>query len=476
MFKFNNFIPKIEKDDNFASKILVMSFPTALLFFVLVAFKMVTPLLAIISLGAVILFNIAMIFPLTFELKQIKKYIQSMSDDNLDEEKILELSEKDAQDIVKAVNDMHRFWAHKTDKLEAQTISDTAVLDSLPDPIIMLDRAGNILGANLSARLAFGENITNKNIDMLFSANNFIKAVSKVLNKESSAENLVFYANTPVEQKLYAHIKQLPWISKGRAVAVISFYDLTKSMKIEKMQSDFVANASHELRTPLSIISGFIETLQTSAKDDEIAREKFLKIIGEQTDYMSSLIENLLSLSKIELNQDKTPEENADIVMIAEEVAEALSLKAKEREIKIKLELEDDIPEIIADKEQIRQVLQNLTDNALKYGISSADVSINIRSVDTIPTPKNINMPPRAGIAVSVNNKGAKIEPENLARITERFYRLQEHRDLNIKGTGLGLAIVKHIIMRHQGNLTVTSTNLKGTTFTVYLPLKPVEK
>ena len=135
------------------------------------------------------------------------------------------------------------------------------------------------MGANLSARNTFGKNITDKNVEKLFRSNNFINAVAKVLNKESKSENLIFYIDKPVNQKLYAHIKQLPWLSKGKAVAVISVYDLTKSMKIEKMQSDFVANASHELRTPLSIISGFIETLQTSAKDDPDARDNFLKII-----------------------------------------------------------------------------------------------------------------------------------------------------------------------------------------------------
>lgn len=475
MLKIKSLIPNFEKDDNFAKKVLIMSFPSALLFFLLTLFKVVSPTIAISSIAAIIFFNIVMIFPLTLELQQIKKYIQSISENNNIDEKILNLSEKNTQDIVNAVNDMHRFWAHKADKLEAQTMSDTAVLDSLPDPIIMLDRSGYILGANFSARSFFGKNITNKNIDKIFSANNFINAVSRVLNKESQSENLIFYINKPIEQKLYAHIKQLPWISKGKAIAVISFYDLTKSMKIEKMQSDFVANASHELRTPLSIISGFIETLQTSAKDDEEAREKFLKIIRDQTDYMSALIENLLSLSKIELNQDNPPNELVDVLEITEEVAEALSLKAQSRNIKIKIELDEDITDIIADKEQIKQVIQNLTENAIKYGLSASDVILKIRNVDNIPTARNVKTSNEKGVAISVNNKGPKIESENLARITERFFRLQEHKDMNIKGTGLGLAIVKHIIMRHKGNLTVTSNMLNGTTFTVYLPLLQTE-
>ena len=176
------------------------------------------------------------------------------------------------------------------------------------------------------------------------------------MKKESESENLIFYVKKPIDQKLYAHIKQLPYLSKGRAVAVISLYDLTKAMKIEKMQSDFVANASHELRTPLAIISGFIETLQTSAKDDAEARDKFLKIMQEQAEYMSSLIENLLSLSKIEMSQDMPPEDKVDVAKIIGEVSEALSLKAKAREIAIHSFIEPDLPEITADARQVKQV------------------------------------------------------------------------------------------------------------------------
>lgn len=466
----------IEKDSKFVERVLFLTFPTALVFVILAAFRLVDPMLAIISLGAVVLFNIVLLFPLTFELQQIKNYVNSLSNGAEFDEKAINLSEKDAMEIVNAVNAMHKFWAQKTDMLEAQTISDTAVLDSLPDPIMMIDRAGNILGANLSARSTFGKNITDKNVEKLFPSNNFINAVNKVLNKESKAENLIFYTGEENSQKLYAHIKQLPWLSKGRAVAVISVYDLTKSMKIEKMQSDFVANASHELRTPLSIISGFIETLQTSAKDDAEARDHFLKIMGEQAEYMASLIEDLLSLSKIELKQDQRPEDKIDPLEVTEEVAQALSLKAQNREMKIKIHAEENLPEITADRAQVKQVIQNLADNAIKYGLSNSDVTLRVKNVDNIPPSKSFKTADGAAVAISINNKGPKISPENLARLTERFYRMQEHKDLNIKGTGLGLSIAKHIIIRHQGNLTVTSNGYSGTTFTIYLPVQQTEE
>lgn len=461
----------IEKNNRFVDRILFLSLPSALVFIMLAALRLISPMLAIVSYVAVMIFNTVLMFPITFELQQLKKYISSLAQGGDINGSGMKLSEKETREIVEAVNAMHRFWTQKADGLEAQSISDAAVLDTLPDPIMMIDRSGNILGANLSSRNMFGDKITDKNVENLFASNNFIDAVNRVLKKESESENLIFYVGEPVNQKFYAHIKQLPWQSKGRAVAVISLYDLTKAMRIEKMQSDFVANASHELRTPLAIISGFIETLLTSAKDDAEAREKFLKIMQDQAGYMSALIENLLSLSKIELSQDEKPSETVNIPQVMEEVKQALSMKAEQREITIRTHIEEGVGDITADRQQVKQIIQNLTDNAIKYGLSKSDVTIRAKVVDKIPASKSMSVAEGKAVAIAINNKGPKISPENLARLTERFYRMQEHKDLNIKGTGLGLSIAKQIVIRHRGNITVSSTNYNGTTFTVYLPL-----
>lgn len=461
----------IEKNNRFVDRILFLSLPSALVFIMLAALRLISPMLAIVSYVAVMIFNTVLMFPITFELQQLKKYISSLAQGGDINGSGMKLSEKETREIVEAVNAMHRFWTQKADGLEAQSISDAAVLDTLPDPIMMIDRSGNILGANLSSRNMFGDKITDKNVENLFASNSFIDAVNRVLKKESESENLIFYVGEPVNQKFYAHIKQLPWQSKGRAVAVISLYDLTKAMRIEKMQSDFVANASHELRTPLAIISGFIETLLTSAKDDAEAREKFLKIMQDQAGYMSALIENLLSLSKIELSQDEKPSETVNIPQVMEEVKQALSMKAEQREITIRTHIEEGVGDITADRQQVKQIIQNLTDNAIKYGLSKSDVTIRAKVVDKIPASKSMSVAEGKAVAIAINNKGPKISPENLARLTERFYRMQEHKDLNIKGTGLGLSIAKQIVIRHRGNITVSSTNYNGTTFTVYLPL-----
>ncbi|MBE6450872.1 MAG: hypothetical protein E7016_02780 [Alphaproteobacteria bacterium] len=463
---------KIENNSDFVTRVLIVSFPSAMVFILLAFFDLLTPYWAVVSYAMILVFNAAFLLPISSELEQVKKYIVNLSKGENNQEFDLEFSEQEAREIAEAVNSMHKFWVYKTDALEAQSMSDTAVLDTLPDPILMIDRSGNILGANLSTRKLLGENVTTKNIENVFDSHNFIKAVTKVLKKETESENLIFYAKEPFNKKIYAHIKQLPWFSKGRAVAVISLYDLTKATKLEKMQSDFVANASHELRTPLSVISGFIETLQTSAKDDKQAQETFLKIMADQAEYMSALIENLLSLSRIELSQDDAPKDEVNVDDIIDDVVSSLSLKADEANMHIVLEKNDKTPFVLGDKHQIRQLIQNLTDNALKYGVASSDVTIGVKLVKNIPSSKAFTVADGKAVAISVNNKGPKISPEDLSRLTERFYRLQEHKNMNIKGTGLGLSIAKQIILRHRGNLTVTSSNYDGTTFTVYLPIK----
>lgn len=462
---------KFEKDSNYVTRVLILTFPAALVFVLLVALRLLTPYWALLSYVCVIIFNMVFMLPFRFELMQVKTYIQKLAQGENERAENMALSDTQAREIADAVNSMHHFWAYKVDTLEAKTMSDAAVLDTLPDPILMIDSLGNIIGANLSARKLLGENVLAQNVENVFAYNHFINAVNRILNKETEAENLFFYVHADLQQKMYAHIKALPWFSKGGAVAVISLYDISKSLTVEKMQSDFVANASHELKTPLSVISGFIETLQTTAKDDETARHNFLKIMADQVQYMSSLIENLLSLSRIEMQMNQRPSEKINVPQIIDETIEALGFKLKERQMKIKTRIKGKIPLIPADASQLRQLFQNLLDNALKYGLGGSTVDINIHIVSKVPSAQNYQFPAGKFLAVSVHNQGSKIKSEDISRLTERFYRIQEHKDLNIKGTGLGLAIAKQIVRRHQGNLTVSSSHTHGTTFTVYLPV-----
>lgn len=462
----------LEKDSSFSTRVIILSLPSAVVFILLSMLNIVSPWISFFCYVIIILFNMFSLLPLSYEMQSLKQYIYSLAGDEKNNPD-LKLSEQDAKKIAEAVNSIHRFWASKAESLEAQTMSDAAVLDTLPDPILMLDGEGAVTGSNLSARNLLGEDIVGSNIDSIFNVNIFVASVEKVLKGKSESESLVFHAGGKINKRIYAHITKLPWYSKGRAVAVVSLYDISKAMSLEKMQSDFVANASHELRTPLSVISGFIETLQTSAKDDADAREAFLNIMKEQADYMSSLIENLLSLSRLEMAHDKELKDKVNISETIDDVTEALKIKAFQHSVNLKVSEQGRIPKIIGDKQEIHQILQNLLDNAIKYAQENSEVTIDIKTVAEIPAGNGQNVATGKAVSIAFNNKGPKIAKEDLARLTEKFYRMQIHKDMKIRGTGLGLAIAKQIIRHHHGNLTVTSTTYNGTTFTVYLPLKP---
>lgn len=462
---------RFEPTSQLLLKVIILSLPSALLFMTLVYFHILPISTAIICYVFILAFNMFSLFPLSSEMQTLRRYIYSLAAENGEKQQV-DFSEKDTKDLADAINSIQRFWASKTDSLEARAFTDAAVLDTLPDPIIIIDNEGNITGNNLAAREIFGDDISSRNIDSLFKTNIFIKAVEKVLQGKSEAESLIFKDTEHLKQRIYAHINKLPWFSKGRAAAVVSLYDISKALSLEKMQSDFVANASHELRTPLSVISGFIDTLQTSAKDDEDAREAFLAIMKEQAEYMSSLIENLLSLSRLEMARDKELKDKVDLTEVVDDVINAMKIKAFNRSLNVKQVETGRIPKIVGDKQEIHQILQNLLDNAIKYAQEKSEITIEMKPVESIPCGAGQNVAEGKAVSIAVNNKGIKIAKEDLKRLTEKFYRMQIHKDMKIRGTGLGLAIAKQIIMHHRGNLTVNSTNYNGTTFTVYLPIK----
>ncbi len=468
--KLKNFF-EIKHSLQILLKVVILSLPSALLFLTLIYFKILPLSTALLCYFFILAFNLFSLFPLSSEMKTLRRYIYSLAAEE-SEDKPLNFMEKDTKELANAINSIHRFWASKTDSLEARAITDAAVLDTLPDPIIIIDNEGNITGSNLAARNLFGDDLSSHNIDSLFSTNIFIKSVEKVLQGKSENESLIFNDSEHLRQRIYAHINKLPWFSKGRAAAVISLYDISKALSLEKMQSDFVANASHELRTPLSVISGFIETLQTSAKDDEDARDAFLSIMKEQAEYMSNLIENLLSLSRLEMARDKELKDKVDLGEVIDDVINALKIKAFNRSLNIRQLENGRIPKIIGDRQEIHQILQNLVDNAVKYAQEKSEITVEMKVVEAIPCSAGQSVAQGKAVSIAINNKGVKIAKEDLKRLTEKFYRMQIHKDMKIRGTGLGLAIAKQIIMHHRGNLTVSSTTYNGTTFTVYLPIK----
>lgn len=462
---------KIKIGKQFIKRVLYTSLPSIILFSTLVFFDCLTFGMAVVCYVITLISNMFVMFPISSELQKLRDYIELLASGKVNEQKIV-LSEKDTKDLAQAITSIHRLWTSKTDELKAQTISDAAIFDTFPDPILMLDREGNITGSNLAARKFLGDDIIGINIDHLFSTNIFINSVAKVLKNSSDSEKVVFHTPEHNNLQLYAHITKIPRQTKNRSVAVVSLYDVSRAISLEKMQSDFVANASHELRTPLSVISGFIETLQTTAHDDADARDTFLGIMKEQSEYMAALIEDLLSLSRLEMGQDKALKDKVDIKEVVDDIVQALKIKAFQHSISIKISELNHIPKIIGDNQQIHQILQNLLDNAIKYAPESSEVYIELKTVPEIPAKQGQNVASGRAVSIAFNNKGQKINKEDLARLTEKFYRMQVHKDMKIKGTGLGLAIAKQIVLHHRGNLTVSSTSYKGNTFTVYLPVK----
>ena len=243
---------------------------------------------------------------------------------------------------------------------------------------------------------------------------------------------------------------------------LMTFHDQTPLRRVEEMRADFVANASHELRTPLAALSGFIDTLQGSAKDDAKTRERFLGIMQSQASRMARLIDDLLSLSRVELSAHVRPDTLVDLVPIIRQVMDGLEPLARERQVTIDFELPQTQVVIAGDREELLRLFENLIENALKYGASGGKVMLSLTSAIS-----GEGMPE---VRVMVRDFGPGIAPEHLPRLTERFYRVDVGDSRAQGGTGLGLSLVKHIVNRHRGRLLIDSAPNQGAAFTACFP------
>lgn len=281
-----------------------------------------------------------------------------------------------------------------------------------------------------------------------------------------------------------AWVKPLPSPGAGN-LAILGLRDETDVRRMELMRVDFLANASHELRTPLASLSGFIETLKGHAKDDPKARDRFLDIMAAQAERMGRLVADLLSLSRIELNEHIPPSGRVDLPRAASDVVDALSVLSQEKGVAVVLDVQPGDVRVVGDRDEIVQVIQNLTDNAIKYSPPGGTVDLTVRHGLDVDEAAGARMPGatrlslltpdrEAGVRyvlISVRDHGPGMAREHLPRLTERFYRVEGQKSGERPGTGLGLAIVKHIVNRHRGGLTVESAPGEGSLFSVYLPL-----
>jgi two-component system phosphate regulon sensor histidine kinase PhoR len=275
-------------------------------------------------------------------------------------------------------------------------------------------------------------------------------------------------ARVPVERRLLATMVPLEHSAASHATPslLITFRDLTEQDRLTRMRADFVANASHELRTPLASLKGYVETLQGTAKDDAEARVRFLKIMEEQAERMSRLVDDLLSLSRVEMREHLPLSDEANLGLILREVTQSLEPLATQAGVALKLEPAEGEALVRGDADELTQVFQNLVHNAIKYGRAGGKVEIRLKR-----EPAASGRP--HGFRVDVVDNGPGIPPQHLPRLTERFYRVSAAASREKGGTGLGLAIVKHILNRHRGELVISSKLDQGSTFSVLLPSLP---
>ncbi len=340
-----------------------------------------------------------------------------------------------------------------------------SLIGGLPGPAIVLDSEGRVIALNTAAA-AIAPSLRRGEPSLItLRMPELVEAIRRA-TATRTPQRVEFFERVPIDRWFEAFVTpvRLASITDARAeVLLMTFNDLTPLRRVEEMRADFIANASHELRTPLAALLGFIETLQGPAKDDPAAREKFLAIMRGQATRMARLIDDLLSLSRIELNAHLQPNTPLDLAPIVRQVADGLQTLARDRQVTIKVDTPAERLVVLGDRDELVRALENLVENALKYGAAGKRIDITLSRGQT-----------RAGASearVAVRDFGPGIAPEHLPRLTERFYRVDVADSRAQGGTGLGLALVKHVLTRHGGRLSIESTPGEGAAFTMHVPL-----
>jgi two-component system phosphate regulon sensor histidine kinase PhoR len=341
----------------------------------------------------------------------------------------------------------------------AQTWTDRAILDALPDPLLVLAQDRSLRYANQAARDTLGSEFS-----AVLRHPTLRAAIDRVQAKERGIDTVDLLLPVPVPRDLQTTVIDLGPATPQARIALL-FADRTRARAVERMRADFVANASHELRTPLASLIGFIDTLRGPAADDTDAQQRFLEIMAEQAQRMNRLIDDLLSLSRVELTEHLAPAARVDLAALLGRTLSSFEPRRVQAGAEVRQEVQQGLPPVLADADQIEQVLQNLLDNALKYGRPGSKIEVTLREA------AGGRWPSRPGVILCVKDEGPGIPRVHLARLTERFYRVDRGRSRAAGGTGLGLAIVKHIVNRHRGQLAIESEEGVGSTFSVWLPL-----
>ena len=326
------------------------------------------------------------------------------------------------------------------------------VIEAIAEPLLVI-AGSRVEAANHGARELLGEHVLGEDVRV---AIRHPAAAERLMHSDEDAQaapiHLVGLGTRDQRWEMRVHA-----LGDGRRV--VHLVDRTGSYAAERMRVDFVANASHELRTPLASLLGYVETLREDAGDDPQTRGRFLKIVFGEAQRMQRLIEDLISLSRIEAEKYRAPGQAVNLVDLIAEVTLELSGSPRAADLVTQM---GDVGPVAGDPTQLSQLLHNVIGNAMKYGREATPVTVSLQ-------PEG-----EAMVRLSVTDEGEGIPPQHLPRLTERFYRVDSGRSRSLGGTGLGLAIVKHIVERHRGRLDIASAVGKGTTVSILLPVQRV--
>ncbi len=338
-----------------------------------------------------------------------------------------------------------------------------SLISAVPLPALVIGGGENIIAANPAAAEIIGQAPIGRHYMSVLRKPDLLTAIEQVRADGKMRKAGMRQVRSEGDTIFDVHCSAVPG-PPPRSV-MLWFEDVTHLEQAGRMRRDFVANVSHELRTPLTALMGFIETLQGPARDDEEARDKFLGIMAHEAARMERLVSDLLSLSRVEVQERQAPRDPVDLGALLGSVSRLLGSTAREADVEITFESPREPVIVIGDEDQLRQVFSNLVENAIKYGAAGGQVEVTCHQERYLASMRG----PAA--VVSVRDEGQGIDPLHIPRLTERFYRVDSHRSREIGGTGLGLAIVKHIVNRHRGRLKIDSELGQGSTFSVILPL-----
>jgi two-component system phosphate regulon sensor histidine kinase PhoR len=400
--------------------------------------------------------------PLFSGLAQVKAALEALAQGATTRPDIVTLSPT-ARELGRDVGRFARALRETVAESAEARASAESVLSALPEPLLLIDAERRILSANPSALDLLGPRLPGRDLGAALRVPAVLEATDAVLAGGAGRTVEVDLPGS-VDRHLSAQVGPLRPPTPAGAAAVLTLTDITGTKRSERMRQDFVANASHELRTPLATLLGFIETLRGPARDDNAARDRFLSIMADQASRMARLVDDLLSLSRIELNEHLAPKQRVDLRRVLIAVADGLEQRAAKRQMRIEVALPESLPDVVGDPDELAQVFQNLIDNAIKYGRSGTAVAVTGGA-----SPRRLAGALAAQVAIRDHGEG--ILTEHIPRLTERFYRVDPARSRELGGTGLGLAIVKHIVNHHRGLLEIESELGEGSVFKVHLPV-----